>query len=235
MSNKSVIEHLEDIENRIDSKEKSISEQVGEDFNNYLKHSTLYYYEPNIRWFKSQIKSKRLWLLTFCFIFLILGIIDICFINSSDAYGNLTDNNKITVILINIIKILGCLPLVLNFIYFLIQRPKKMAKSIWNKTNNEIYIFDNHLNDNKSMGFIKIFFNLLTLIFLVAYFIFFMVNIDLISNLNNYIFDIFYLSTLFLITLIYNNLDISYSGYIYEKEDSYIVEYDNKWTKYNKN
>ncbi len=235
MSNKSVIEHLEDIENKIDSKERSVSEQVGEDFNNYLKNSTLYYYEPNIRCFKSQIKSKRIWLLIFCFIFLILGIIDIYFINYRDAYGNLTDNNKMTVILIYIIKILGCLPLVLNFIYFLIQRPKKLAKSIWNKTNKEIYIFDNHLNNNKSMGFMKIFLNSLTLILVAVYFILFIANIDLISNLNNYIFDIFYLSTLFLITLIYNNLDISYSGYIYEKEDSYIVEYDNKWTKYNKN
>lgn len=51
--NKSVFEHLDIIESKIDSSEtpKSISDMISEPFDAYFDSSTVYYYEPDERKF----------------------------------------------------------------------------------------------------------------------------------------------------------------------------------------
>lgn len=220
--NKTVFERLDEIEQKVD-KAHSISEQIGEDWETYFERSTVYYYEPDIRKFsreKKKLITKYSIFVALCLLLLIAEIAISVWVSNISVWS------------------IGCdVALLLSAIIPLIRaftlKNKCLAKSKWNMNNHEFYIMGNKLEEEDSHGLL---WNLLLIYsILVAVGIFVVMIVDCI------LFDVslyFSLARIILVPLVitFGLIPSSYhfNSYMFETEDSYVINQYASWEKHNK-
>ena len=218
MSNKSVIQYLEGIESNVSN--KSISEQIGEDFRKYLNNASVYYYESDLRKFNKK-KKKSIYssiiILSVIFILLLINII-VC------LNGKHFDFFVLFYLFMMLCKIFDLI--------LIIKTPnKRLASSNFNKTKIKFYEHNNKLEEETTSSFIFIGFRVVSvLLYLGSLFVFIItLNDNLAVALFNFM-AIFFLAR-FTIPVSFN---IKYSEYIFELDDSYVVTDLIEWKKYDK-
>lgn len=123
MSNKNVIQYLEDIESNVAN--KSISEQIGENFMKYLNNASVYYYESDLRKFNKEKKNSIYLSITILFGIFILLLINIIL----DLKGNFYIILYLLMMLYKIIDLI-----------LIIKTPnKRFASSNFNKEKIKFY------------------------------------------------------------------------------------------------
>ncbi len=228
---RSVIDRLDDIEETVkkDEEPKSISDMIGEDFGEYLKTSTLYYYEPDERKFNNHIKKQKSRLIIYILFISIALIVDlICsfWANRLWIYFYLSD-------------FLLILTPIFYLIYTLKQKNKQIAYSKWNLKNHEFYTYENKIGEESSKGRIHYFllsYKIITFVLFVASFFTMFIN----GKFTDEVTIVFAIRTVCgsFILGVYLPLSYSeyyYSYYIFDNKNSYVVK-DAHWnfTKYNK-
>lgn len=222
MANKTIIEHLETIETSVSN--KSISEQIGEDFRKYLYNSTLYFYETDIRKFKNTKKrkiNKILILLCIEILFLITSII----FSIINTYFSLLIVSYLCVILITLLSLIY---------YYFGNKQKQIANSKFNPINIEFYEHDNHLEEEKSYGKVYIIFSILKVIILVFSLI--LGIIAVVNSKTSYDF-LGFMSLIIIQSASYtlcSDIRYYYSKYVFETDNSYIITNLVKWEKIEK-
>lgn len=166
MAEKTVIEHLESIESKLDPNEiQSLDEKLGCSFEDVIKNSTVYFEAKDLIRYKRDKKNT----LIKNFIFgLILLLPLIVYFVLHFAFNKFTDS------------VLNYLPVIVTMVYFAfcilrlnLRKPKRPAISFWNCENYKFYIFDNELRRDETkapFGILVIVFKILTIIFSVVAF-----------------------------------------------------------------
>lgn len=218
---RNVIDRLQSIEDSLNHSEKSISEQIEEDFVEYFNESTVYYYEDDVRKFDYFIKKQKTLLLKnliLCLIWLVFNIISSIYI-------------KKIIPLIFVIQILFFLELIFCYIFLRKQKPKKLSFSNFNIKNITFYIFNNSLNFEHSQGTIhKVFiiFKSFVVIFSLISFVF--------TSIKHHNYLLFFFNIIFsnFLSKLFINKEYTYQKFIFENSNSYIVTDLNSWKKYTK-
>ena len=230
--NKSVIDHLNSIENDLanDKKPKTISEAIGEPFLDYFNSSTIYLYESDERKFNREKKKK----LRFAIITLMLCILPLI----ADVAIAIYAQEMIWLNFLGDLLIL-CFP-ILCIVYYAKMKTKKLADSKHNLLNIKFYVADGRLCQETSKGLISI----LALILAIFSFIGFiaLTIVQYIFLPNSDIKGIFLtIDIISIILLFYLFIDLKvrlrdnfYSAFVFEKEESYVICQYGEWKKVNK-
>jgi len=150
-NDKSVVEYLSDIEEKLNSpfKQKSVSEMIDEPFDKYLETSTVYYYEPDERKFNKYRKRG---------ITILVAMIFVCLFPLI-AHIIISTVQQVIYPLIYVIDILLVICPLIDLIYVVKQTNKKKTESKWNLINQHYYIYENKLTyENNITIFAKMLF-----------------------------------------------------------------------------
>ena len=224
---RTVIERLEDIENKIPSFEyrapRPISEVIGRPFADYLNDATIYGYESDERKFKRAIKKQKTSSIICLSMLIAILIFDIII---------LVLNKKFEWVLVTMTT-LGLLGPGLTLITLLKQRNKQPMRSFWNIKKFEFYLTkdgeQNRLVKEESKGtiFYVIFITkIIAILFGYSGFLFYLFA----SFLNNMIDVLFwitlvlsFISVLLSSTTIRIRTPYYYFDFLIETEDSYVT------------
>ncbi len=143
---RSVFDRLDSIEETLSIKTEThnptISDLIGEPFDEYMSSSKVYYYEPDERKFqnyrKKQIKKYSIFVAIYSLIIL-LHIILSCVYKVVLSYLYVAD------------VVLIALP-VFDLMYSIRLKSKTLAYSKWNIRNHRFYIYDKKLGEEDSNG-----------------------------------------------------------------------------------
>lgn len=231
-SNRSVVDHLEGIEDSLSEINKldlPLSEQIGEPFDEYLKNSEVYYYEPDNRRFEKYKKGQIKKLLIFLFLYIIPIIfhifMNVCLCDLS-CFSFIAD-------------IIFILPTVIYLIYTVKVKNKKLAVSKWNVVNHHFYTYDKFLGEDESNGTFK---NIMIVFKIICFATSVLLQlIDIIKFdaqlFDNIIFLIYFgfslgLSPFYFFLNYYK--EYFYDTYILEQKASYVIYSRGKCKKINK-
>ena len=142
---KSVIEHLEDIEEQLKSKESeqvTISSLIGEPFAPYFDSSTIYYYESDERRFDKHKQRQITKIIISLIALLVPFALDI-------ALSVITGEYQVFNLIADLIYVS---PAVGYLVYALKQKRKKLANSKWNIRNHVFYKYENKLGEDNEKG-----------------------------------------------------------------------------------
>lgn len=138
MVEKTVIEHLENIESKLDFEQiETLDEKLGCSFNDVVNNSKVYFEARDLVLFKRDKKNENIQNYVFgsvLFLFIVAYfVIHFCF--------NLFSNNPLNYLplVFTLIYVLGCI------IRILTRKPKHPARGFWNYTNVRFYVFENKI------------------------------------------------------------------------------------------
>ena len=139
---RSVVERLEDIENKIPTYREPtpISKVIGMPFADYLKKSTVYGVEEDERKFKKTIK-RQFAMPIICVSIILVGLI-------IHIIGFVMNKGNEWMLLIG--DALAILCPIMAILILVNQKPKQPAKSFWNLRNKEFYLAKN--GDHKQLA-----------------------------------------------------------------------------------
>lgn len=215
MASKNLVQYLESIEEN--TTKKTISDQIGEDFREYLKNSKVYYYESDIRKFNNKKRKdiyKTIGILVLYVFLLIFNIVN------SDV--RTVFNWRI---LIPIILILNAS---FALVYTAKRKDKVLANSKFNRKNIEFYEHNNILETEIKNTLIYFLNKILFIILIIVSFV-----LITILGILSYI-EAFLPAFLILIYGMFLTINYEYSEYMFETETSYVVTNLYFWKKYNK-
>lgn len=219
---RSVIDRLQSIEDSLNHSEKSISEQIDEDFVEYLNNSTIYYYENDERKFNNFIKKRKFTILKYLILIFMLLVINIIY--------SICTNEVIIFLYINISLYL--FEVIYYYIFLKRQTHKKLSFSAFNIRNTIFYDLNNSLKIEKSVGIIYkilIIFKVIVIIFSLLCSLFVIVKFN-----NSFALALINLMFIPIYSRMFKNEEYTYNYYIFEKNDSYIVTDLILWKKYTK-
>lgn len=218
--NRSVIDMLSDIEGSL-IKKKTISDQIGEPFDEYLKTSKVFLYESDIRKFNTDKKKGKNFALLLLLVSIVITLIGVMF---SVKNKNLTLD----------IVICYCALILIPIIHLLIiskQKNKMIANSKWINRKYEFYIHENQLKYEIKKGELLILFDILTYMLLVIVFVYSVKNLGTFFGVMNIVavMPIASLNTLCICS------NPNYSYFVFEKSDSYVItNLRDLWEKHKK-
>lgn len=166
MAEKTVIEHLKNIENKLDSIEfETVNEKLGCSFEDVVKTSKVYYEVIDLIRFNRDKKNTIVRDAIVGFIVLLPLIIYLVLHFVFDKFTA---------------SVLNYLPALITFLFVVLctirvakRKPKQAAVSFWNHTNSNFYIFENELRVDKvraPLAILMIIFKVLIIIFsLIAF------------------------------------------------------------------
>lgn len=221
MNNKdhrSVISRLDDIENLIRN-EETISDKIGESFEDYLHNSKIYLFESDDRKFKNFINKNKNLNLTLLVICILITLIDIILEFKCKT---------------NIIKVLICdsfiimIP-VLNFIIISKQKSKMVSNSKWLANKFDFYIHENKLNLEIKKGEMYVFSSVLEIVLILLFLLYSLLNIsEIFGFVNTICFGI-----IIAIYPLWIVRGYRYKYYIFEKSNSYVkTDLNEVWEKH---
>lgn len=133
---RSVIERLDDIENKIPTfeqqKPRPISEVIGKPFADYLNDATIYGIEDDLRKFNKTIKKQKKMSIVWLSILILVLTFDIV---------SLLVNKQLEWLLI-VATLLMMIPFLLALITLSKQKNKQQTHSFWNIKNTDFYLAD---------------------------------------------------------------------------------------------
>lgn len=131
---RTVIERLDDIENKIPTiehrKPRPISEVIGRPFVDYLNEATVYGFEDDLRKFNKTIRKKKTKLVVWISILIAILVFDIV---------SFAANKQLEWLLV-IATLLTLIPYVFTLIVLSKQKNKQPMRSFWNVKNTELYL-----------------------------------------------------------------------------------------------
>ena len=222
---RSVVERLEDIENKISTLKPNgpiaISDVIGMPFSSYMEQSTVYGIEKDERKFKSSIKKQTVMPIV-C-----LSIFFVCVVIHLIAFFTIKGNEWILLIG----DLLAILFPTMILLVLSKQKCKQPMKSFWNIKNTEFYFVPDgehkkisHETKNGFWYFILLITKILSLLTCLALtFIYFFFNLEINQPM-------FWISSVFgylalitcVLTLKFNN-PYNFFYYIFEVGDSYVT------------
>lgn len=224
---RTVIERLDDIENKIPSFEyqepKSISEIIGRPFADYLNDATVYGYEDDVRKFKRTIKKQKTTPIVWLSILIPILIFDVAL---------LILNKRLEWLLV-VTTVLSLICPILALITLSKQKNKQPMRSFWNLKNTELYLVNE--GDHKkivaeeSNGTIFYIMLIIKIISIVASFVgvfwYFIVSMQITENsaLHWAGSILGYVTVLCNIVAVRIGRPYYYFNYIIETEDSYVT------------
>lgn len=230
--NKSVIEHLEDIEESLKPKEykpQTISDMIGEPFDPYMDSSTVYYFEPDERKFNKHKKKQcnSLTILAVVYLLPLLEHLILSFIFKTNLFW----------------LFMGDLLLLLCPIFYLIygfkQKSKKIANSKWNLKNHVFYKYEDKLGSEDNKGLLA---KLLLVYKIISLLLFALSAVPILlggydDTLKAIIGRGKYIFALAAILPLHINMSFSYyryPAYIFDNEKSYVLYQYGTWKKFEK-
>ena len=229
MSNddRTVIERLDDIENKIPSfeyqKPKPISEIIGKPFADYLNEATVYGYEDDERKFKKIIKKERTMPIVWLSLFILFLVFDIF---------SLIVNKQLEWLLV-VATTLSLVSPLLTLVVLLKQKNKQPMRSFWNVKNTELYLANDgdhkkivREENNGAIFYIMLIIKIVSiLVGVVAVFLYFIVSMS--STANGALFwagSIFgYITVLLNIVSSRISRPYYYFNLLIETDDSYVT------------
>ena len=224
---RTVIERLDDIENKIPTFEhqepRPISEVIGRPFADYLNDATVYGYEDDVRKFKRTIKKQRTMPIVWLSILIPVLVFDVV---------SLIINKQLEWLLV-IATTLTLICPVLALITLSKQKNKQPMHSFWNVKNTELYLANegNHkkIVKEESNGAIFIIMLVFKIVSIIASFggVFWYFFASMQTTANSALYWVG--SILGYITVLSNAISIRigkpyyYFNYIIETEDSYVT------------
>ena len=229
--NKSVFDHLEEIEDRLKPKDEApvtISSLMGELFDPYFDSSTIYFYEEDERKFNKHKKSQ----ITKLFIMLIIWLIPFVFpLSLAFVYNEYHAMNLVA-------DFLFSSPTIVYMVYGFNQKRKKLANSKFNIRNHIFYKYENKLGEENERGLfskIMITYKFLVAIFLLAAALVFAFGNDAGALKEYYTWSYLYyliMISLYITSTTYH--DYYYLSYIFDNKESYILYEHGTWKKISK-
>ena len=233
---RSVVERLEDIENKIPTPHKPvyIDDIIGMPFSSYLKQSTVYGIEEDERKFKNSIKRQTV-MPIICLCILLVGIV-VHAISLSINRGNEW--------MVLVGDVLAALCPIMALLILGNQKSKQPMKSFWNIKNKEFYLVPE--GDHKKISsetkngfwfYAMLFAKIISILGCAALtFIYFATSMQTATNGAMY-----WLSSVFGYLALLTCIIVSKFGppyyffhYIFEMEDSYVTYPDLDYIKKNK-
>ena len=224
---RTVIERLDDIENKLPSfehhEQRPISEVIGRPFADYLNDATIFGYEDDIRKFKKKKKKQKQMLIVWFIILIPILIIDII---------SLVINKNLEWLLVVSTAVSLICP-VLAFITLSKQKNKQPMHSFWNVKNIDFYLANdgNHKKLVKEENYGAIFYVILIIKIISIVFSFgatFWYFVAAMLTLSNNVF--YWLCSMmgyltFLINIISSRIGKPYIfiNFIFDTEDSYVT------------
>lgn len=231
---KSVIEHLEDIEEQLKSKESeqvTISSLIGEPFDPYFDSSTIYYYESDERRFDKHKQRQITKIIISLIALLVPFALDI-------ALSVITGEYQVFNLIADLIYVS---PAVGYLVYALKQKRKKLANSKWNIRNHVFYKYENKLGEDNEKGtFAKI---MIAWKAIGAAFASAAVVLSFLTLIGGDLSDVAWLyfiscSYLAMTISIYFSLvkydEFYFRSYIFDNKDSYVLYEHGDWKKISK-
>lgn len=226
--NKSVFDHLEEIEERLKPKDDAkvtISSLIGEPFDPYFESSTIYYYEEDERKFNKHRKSQ----ITKLFVMLFIWLIPFAFhLALAIVYNEYHIMNLVA-------EFLFASPTVVYLIYGFNQKRKKIANSKFNMRNHVFYKYEDKLGQEDERGLFSkamIIYKSLALLFLLVTVLVFVFGNETSALKEYYTWSyLYYLMTISLYFLLTAYSDYYYSSYIFDNKESYVLYEHGTWKK----
>lgn len=219
---RSVTDRLQSIEDSLNNRKKSISEQIEEDFVKYLNNSTIYYYENDERKFNNFIKKRKFTILIYLILIFMLLVINII--------HSIRTDEVIIFLYINISLYL--FEVIYYYIFLKRQTHKKLSFSAFNIHNTIFYTLNNSLKIERSVGIINkilMIFKVIVIIFSILCSLFVIVKFN-----NSFLLALINIMFIPIYSKMFKNEEYTYDYYIFEKNDSYIVTDLILWKKYTK-
>lgn len=222
---RSVVERLEDIENKIPTPQKPvyIDDIIGMPFSSYLKQSTVYGIEEDERKFRNSIKRQTV-MPSICLCILLVGLA-IHIVTLSTNKGNEW--------MVIIGDALAALYPIMALLILGKQKSKQPTKSFWNLKNKEFYLVPD--GDHKKISsetkngfwfYAMLFAKIVSILGCGAFtFIYFIGGMQTSSNQALYwLSSVFgYLALLTCVVVIKFGQPYYYFHYVFETEDSYVT------------
>ncbi len=216
---RSLMERMDSIEQKLNEGNQTISQQIGEDFASYLESSKTYFYQPDKRKYSKERKTN-----------LLIAIMALCVLLATCIAHIILSLLCGKILSVDLISDFICLATaVFCLIYFMKQKEKRISKSWWNRINVEFYNQENRLENDITKGFIPI---LLRILIYIDLLIMVFSSVIQMTNLQDadYTKSIFLVEILscilaavsFVLLLIRMNV-WNYSAFIFDKEDSYVI------------
>lgn len=222
---RSVFDRLDSIEEALNDKTEikkpTISDLIGEPFDEYMNSSKVYYYEPDERKFqnhrKKQIKKYSIFVGIYSLIILFHIIVSCVY--------------KVVIPYLYIGDLVLIALQIFNLIYSTKQTSKKPADSKWNIKNHRFYIYDKKLGEENSNSVLS---KLLVIYRIISYLLFIVSvlpyifnppidGLQLVLGLPHYAFVLLVMGIHFSRTDYY-----WYHYFIFDNIDSYVIT-DGSW------
>lgn len=222
---RSVVERLEDIENKISTPQKpvSIADIIGMPFSSYLKQSTVYGVEEDERKFKHSIKRQTV-MPIICLCILLAGIV---------VHAIALSINKGNEWMVLVGDFLAALCPTMTLLILGNQKSKQPMKSFWNIKNKEFYLVPEgdrkKISSETKNGFwfyAMLFGKIISIVGCTAFtVIYFVTSMQTSANGAMFWLSILFGYLDFLIYIIGRKFDQPYYffHYIFETEDSYVT------------
>lgn len=229
--NRSVVERLDDIEKKVtwNTNPPTISEQIGEDFGEYLKSSTLFYYEPDERKFVGWKKRKIISLAIYFFFEIVILALSVFFWLDGIADGAIWGFLASLILLI---------VLVLALVMTIRSKPIMKAQSPLNFQNHYFYLAEELrlVKEEEKTGLAVWIAKILSYASAILFIVSLIVGIMDIHG-DTWLVLLFAMGMTggMMLAILVSSLPFrSYhypSHYIFEKEDSRVIRYHHQWRK----